>query len=96
MYEQLTVVVVNPQVPGMENVHSLNDLLAVARARPGLDMPSWAWVAPANPEGGAGRARPAPQCAKAGEAAWHAVGFPDTNGVSADTNKVFFPLCRAT
>lgn len=37
VYEQFTVVVVNPQVPGMENVYSLNDLLAVARAQPGLN-----------------------------------------------------------
>ncbi len=37
VYEQFTVVVVNPQVPGMENVHTLNDLLAVAKAKPGLN-----------------------------------------------------------
>ncbi|ARU03932.1 hypothetical protein CCO03_03885 [Comamonas serinivorans] len=37
VYEQFTVVVVNPQVPGMENVHTLKDLLAVARAKPGLN-----------------------------------------------------------
>jgi tripartite-type tricarboxylate transporter receptor subunit TctC len=37
VYEQFTVVVVNPQVPGMENVRSLNDLLALAKARPGLN-----------------------------------------------------------
>jgi tripartite-type tricarboxylate transporter receptor subunit TctC len=37
VYEQFTVVVVNPQVPGMENVHTLKDLLAVAKARPGLN-----------------------------------------------------------
>lgn len=36
-YEQFTVVVVNPQVRGMENVHTLKDLLAVAKAQPGLN-----------------------------------------------------------
>lgn len=36
-YEQFTVVVVNPEVPGMENMHTLKDLLAVAKEKPGLN-----------------------------------------------------------
>ncbi|SDM05819.1 Tripartite-type tricarboxylate transporter, receptor component TctC [Oryzisolibacter propanilivorax] len=36
LYEQFTLVVVNPQVPGLENVRTLQDLLQVAKAKPGL------------------------------------------------------------
>jgi len=36
LYEQFTLVVINPQVPGLENVHSLKDLIKVAKANPGM------------------------------------------------------------
>ncbi len=36
LYEQFTLVVINPQVPGLENVRSLQDLLQVAKAKPGM------------------------------------------------------------
>lgn len=36
LYEQFTIVVINPQVPGLENVRSLQDLLQVAKAKPGM------------------------------------------------------------
>ena len=35
LYEQYAVLVINPQVPGLENVHSLPDLLRVAKAKQG-------------------------------------------------------------
>jgi len=35
VYEQYTVLVVNPLVPGFENVKSLKDLVAMAKAKPG-------------------------------------------------------------
>lgn len=36
LYEQFTLVVINPQVPGLENVRSLKDLLQAAKAKPGM------------------------------------------------------------
>jgi tripartite-type tricarboxylate transporter receptor subunit TctC len=35
VYEQFAVLVVNPQVPGLENVHTLGDLVQVAKAKQG-------------------------------------------------------------
>ena len=36
LYEQFSVLAINPQVPGMENVHSLQDLVKLAKAKPGM------------------------------------------------------------
>ena len=36
LYEQFTLIVINPQVPGLENVRTLQDLLQVAKAKPGM------------------------------------------------------------
>lgn len=35
VYEQYTVLAVNPQVPGFENVHTLTDLIQMAKRKPG-------------------------------------------------------------
>lgn len=36
IYDQYTLMVINPQVPGMENVRSMQDLLQLAKTKPGM------------------------------------------------------------